>query len=256
MLFRTLCEKHLVAIPLYNEETTISSVIEEIRKYYSQDILIVNDGSTDKSVDIINSIKDSKITIINHEKNRGYGKSLIDSFDYAIVNNYSYLVTIDCDWQHEPKQIPEFFKELKNADIISGSRYYFDQKNSATIADDSAPVERYRINRIITEKINQVTKYTISDSFCGFKGYKVCSLKKLKITEHGYAMPLQFWIQACAACLKVKEIPVKRIYNNLNRTFGTLLDDAEKRLDYYMKIIEAELAKNDCPLKKLENCAK
>ena len=246
MIFNKLsAEKRLLAIPLFNEEATIQSVINEIRKYYADDILIVNDGSKDNSLALLRGMNDSGITIINHAENQGYGKSLIDAFDYSIVNNYTQLVTIDCDWQHEPKQIPEFFKELKNADIVSGSRYYFDQKNTNSNAGDSAPSDRYRINRIITEKINELTSFKITDSFCGFKGYKVCALKKLQITEADYAMPLQFWIQACFACLKVKEIPVKRIYNNLNRTFGTILDDAEKRLQYYLKIIESELSKNE-----------
>jgi glycosyltransferase involved in cell wall biosynthesis len=239
-------EKDLVAIPLYNEEATISSVIAEIRVHYSGDILIINDGSTDTSIKILKTINDPKITIINHENNQGYGKSLIDAFDYALVNNYTQLVTIDCDWQHEPKQIPEFFKELKNIDIVSGSRYYFDQKNTHSASGDTAaPNDRYRINRTVTEIINSNTNYKITDSFCGFKGYRVCGLKKLKLTEHGYAMPLQFWIQACFAGLKVKEMPVKRIYNNLNRTFGSIMDDPEKRLAYYLKIIETELNKNE-----------
>lgn len=233
-------EKKLVVIPVYNEEATIASVIGEIRKYYGGDILVVDDGSTDRSIAILTAINDRGIHILNHSSNLGYGRSLIDAFNWAADRDYTALVTIDCDWQHEPKHIPEFFTELKNVDVVSGSRYYFDQKNNGI-----APNDRYKINRLVTEEINRVTSYQITDSFCGFKGYKVAALKRLNLTESGYAMPLQFWIQACLNGLKIKEIPVSRIYNNLNRTFGGVLDDPEQRLKYYLDVIKKELESHD-----------
>ena len=233
-------EGRLVAIPLFNEEATIASIVREIRRYYNDDILVVNDGSTDCSKHLLDKLGDARVSLISHEVNLGYGQSLIDAFRYAIEKEYTALVTIDCDWQHEPKQIPEFFREIKNYDVVSGSRYYFDLKNNGI-----APNDRYKINREITEKLAAVTRYKLTDSFCGFKAYKVSSLKRLELDETGYAMPLQLWIQACAAGFKIKEIPVKRIYNNLNRSFGEIMDDPVKRLQYYLDVIEKELRKNE-----------
>lgn len=225
----------LVIIPLFNESKTIEAVLRETRSYYRGDILIIDDGSTDNSISIIKSLSDSRIVILTHQENLGYGRSLIDGFQYAIKNRYSSVVTMDCDFQHEPCCIPQFLAELKNTDVISGSRYFFD-----FVGNDSAPADRSRINKIITTEINRITSYNLTDAFCGFKAYRVSALKNLRLTEGGYGMPLQFWLQAFALGLTIKEIPVKRIYPNLNRSFGEELDNPENRLSYYYQVINKE----------------
>ena len=238
-------KESLILIPIYNEQKHIFNVLREVRKYSPEDLLVVNDGSTDESKDIVEEIAScaklkGKLVIINHSKNEGYGKSLIDGFNFARDNNYRYLLTLDCDEQHEPELIPQFFEEIKKGEfeIISGSRYLSFQKQI-----DAPPEDRYTINRKITRLINEITGYGLTDSFCGFKVYLVESLKKLELTEKGYGLPLQLWIQAYKNRLTVKELPVSIIYKDKDRTFGNYLDDPEKRLAYYQKIIDSEVKK-------------
>jgi len=234
---------HLVIIPVYNEERYIEKVLKKVKENTDSDILVINDGSTDNSLEIINSITPplnirggwGELKIITRAENRGYGKSLIDGFDFAISNGYKYALTMDCDEQHEPHLIPEFLKEINYFDIISGSRYLKDFPSNS-----SPPQDRKYINEQITKIINRVTGYNLTDSFCGFKAYRVDSLKKLRLTEWGYGMPLQFWIQAWHNKLNIKEYPIERIYKNMDRSFGKEMDDPEKRLAYYKKIIETE----------------
>jgi len=233
----------LILIPIYNEQKHIFNVLREVRKYSPEDLLVINDGSTDEGKDIVEEIVSrailkGKVIIINHPENEGYGKSLIDGINFARDNNYRYLLTIDCDEQHEPELIPKFFKEIKKGriDIISGSRYLSPQKQI-----DAPPEDRYTINRKITGLINKVTGYGLTDSFCGFKAYRMESLKKLELIEKGYGLPLQLWVQAYKNNLTVKELPVSMIYKDKNRTFGNYLDDPEKRLAYYQKIIDSEV---------------
>ncbi|MBA7494092.1 Polyprenol monophosphomannose synthase [subsurface metagenome] len=236
---------NLIVIPIYNEQKHIFNVLREVRKYSSEDLVVINDGSTDESKNIVEEIAScskikGKLIIINHLENEGYGKSLIDGIKFAQNNNYRYLLTLDCDEQHEPELIPQFLKEIKKEklDIVSGSRYLSFQKQT-----DTPPEDRYIINRKITTMINQVTGYGLTDSFCGFKVYRVESLKKLELTEKGYGLPLQLWIQAYKNNLTVKELPVSMIYEDKNRTFGTYLDNPETRLKYYQKIIDNEVKK-------------
>ena len=235
----------LILIPIYNEQKHIFNVLREVRKYSTEDLLVVNDGSTDESKEIVEEIASCaklkrKLVIINHSKNEGYGKSLIDGINFSRDNNYLYLLTLDCDEQHEPELIPQFFKKIEKEkfDIVSGSRYLSFQKQI-----DAPPEDRYRINRKITGLINEITGYGLTDSFCGFKVYRVESLKKLELTENGYGLPLQLWIQAYKNKLTVKELAVSMIYKDKNRTFGNYLDDPKKRLDYYQKIIDSEVKK-------------
>ena len=235
--------ENLILIPIYNEQKHIFNVLREVRKYSPEDLLVVNDGSTDESKESIEEIAScvklkGKLAIINHSENEGYGKSLIDGINFAKDNNYQYLLTLDCDEQHEPELIPQFLEEIKKGEfeIVSGSRYLSFQKQI-----DAPPEDRYRINRKITGLINEITGYGLTDSFCGFKVYRVEGLKKLELTENGYGLPLQLWIQAYKSNLTVKELAVSMIYKDKDRTFGNYLDDPEKRLAYYQKIIDSEV---------------
>ncbi len=227
--------KILVAIPIFNEITAYG-IIQRV-KTFPLDVLVIDDGSA-------YSIREGLITVENirvivHPKNLGYGKAIIDAFSYALKNRYDYLLTIDGDGQHEPEEISLFLREIPfyDYDILSGSRYIFSAK-----AGTDAPMERYLINKKITSVLNRITGFGLTDSFCGFKAYKVEKLKVLHLTEHGYGMPLQLWIQAWKAGLRVHEIPVKLIYKDLTKHFHGILEDPEVRLQYYKNIIRKELA--------------
>jgi len=82
----------------------------------------------------------------------------------------------------------------------------------------------------------------LTDAFCGFKCYRVDALKHLHITEPGYAMPLEVWVQASQAGLKVIELPVPLIYLDEKRSFGGVLDDAQTRLEYYHLTLDRSIA--------------
>jgi len=144
---------------------------------------------------------------------------------------------MDCDLQHEPEMVPQFFAELDSADIVSGSRYFAEGKK-----DSEPPPDRHKINKEICEVLNRETNYNLTDAFCGFKGYRVEALKLLNLQEPGYSMPLQLWIQANRVGLSVREIPVARIYFNVKRSFGGGLDDPETRLKYYKETLEREFS--------------
>ena len=184
------------------------------------------------------------ISVITHPENRGYGKSLADAFAFARRGAYDWLITMDCDEQHEPARIPNFLAETRrdDADIISGTRY-----PDGHDVEASVPADRRAINRRITTVLNQRLGLSISDAFCGFKAYRVSSLRHFSITVPGYAMPMQLWVQAARAGLRIRELPVRLIYNDPNRHFGGLLDDPGVRLRHYLDVFEAELAATDQP---------
>src|SRR5690349_19085527 len=93
----------LTAVPVYNEARYVESVLQEVRRY-SPRILVVNDGSTDGTADIL--ARQPGLEVITHPINRGYGAALISAFDYARRQEIDVLVTMDCDGQHEPARIP------------------------------------------------------------------------------------------------------------------------------------------------------
>jgi glycosyltransferase involved in cell wall biosynthesis len=221
----------LTAIPVYNEAKHVHEVLARTRRY-ATDLLVINDGSTDGTGDLLDT--ESGILRIDHPENRGYGAALISAFRFALDRGYDTLVTMDCDGQHEPSRIPVLLEAIHDCDIVSGSRYYRDFRQ-----DTPAPTDRRFINAAVTREINEKWGLNLTDAFCGFKAYRRSALEKLRITERGWGMPLQLWVQAARQGLRVKEIGVPRLYLDPNRAFGGVMNDPEQRLAYYRGILAA-----------------
>ena len=233
----------LTAIPVYNEERHLENVLREVRRY-TPNILVVNDGSTDGTPGLL--ARQENIRVVTHPRNRGYGAALISAFTHALDSGADVLVTMDCDGQHEPARIPVLLEALDDADIVSGSRYLRDFRQN-----NSAPADRQQINRRVTLELNERLGLDLTDAFCGFKAYRTSALRRLRVTETGWGMPLQLWVQAAYLGLRVKEVGVPRLYLDPNRAFGGVLNDAEERLAYYRRVIdaaEAEFAPAHTPL--------
>lgn len=225
----------VVVLPLFNEEPTLARVLDGVRRWaQGLGVLVVDDGSTDRSPEVLRSYPD--ITVITHAHNEGYGQSLIDGFAYSLAHGYGAVVTLDCDEQHEPRQIPQFVAALEDADIVSGSRYL-----DPGIGGDDPPADRRQLNEEITARLRVLTGYAITDAFCGFKAYRASALRRMVLTEPSYGLPLQVWVQAAYHRLRVAELPVPRIYKNPQRRFWGGLDDVDARRQYYEEVLRKEV---------------
>ncbi|MGE3820346.1 MAG: glycosyltransferase family 2 protein [Isosphaeraceae bacterium] len=223
----------LTAIPVHNEEAYLEPVLNEVLRF-SSEVLVVDDGSTDGTPSKLTRFP--QVQVIRHPRNQGYGAGLRSAFARALDGGYDGLVTIDCDGQHEPSLIPEIAARLADADVVSGSRYL-----QALDPSQRPPEERRRINVEVTRWLNDCLGFHLTDAFCGFKAYRAEALGKFKITEDGYAMPLQVWVQAAQHGMEVVEVPVPLIYLDESRAFGGALDDAEYRLRHYREVFQNAL---------------
>jgi dolichol-phosphate mannosyltransferase len=106
---------------------------------------------------------------------------------------------------------------------------------------DSPPEDRRAINALITADLNRLLGLSLTDAFCGFKAYRVSACRRLELDVDGYDFPMQFWVQAVAARLRIEEIPVRLIYNDPGRSFGGPLDDPEVRLALYRRTLYREI---------------
>lgn len=230
-----MSHRWLTALPVFNEARHVDRVLDEVKRY-SREILVVDDGSSDGTGEILRRRGD--VRIVTHPENRGYGAALLTAFDYAQREGFEKIVTIDCDGQHEPKRIPLFFESCtEEVDIVSGSRYL---KHFA--GDSLPPIERRRVNEQVTAEINRRLGYELTDAFCGFKCYRVSALSRLQLSEPGYSMPLEVWVQAARAGLRIVELPVPLIYLDEKRSFGGVLDDPQTRLEYYHLTLDRAIA--------------
>jgi dolichol-phosphate mannosyltransferase len=233
----------LTAIPVYNEARHLRSVLATVRGF-SPDILVVDDGSTDATPQLLAS--EPGIRVITHWPNRGYGGAIASAFRFFKASDFDVLVTMDCDGQHEPARIPVLLEAIHDADVVSGSRYLRDFRQ-----DTPAPADRRSINATITREINARFGLHLTDAFCGFKAYRRRAVEPLEITETGWGMPLQLWVQAAHRGLRIKEVAVPRVYLDPKRAFGGVLNDPEERLAYYRRVLaaaEREVAVPECPV--------
>lgn len=225
--------RFLTAIPVHNEEKYLEEVLHEVIRY-AGDVLVVDDGSTDRTPELLRHFP--AVKVVRHPRNLGYGAGLKTAFERAVAGKYDGLVTLDCDGQHEPALIPDLARRLADVDLVSGSRYLrvFDP-------GQAPPEDRRRINVEVTRWLNECLGLNLTDAFCGFKAYRRSALEVFRITDLGYAMPLQVWVQAVQHGQSIVEVPVPLIYLDEERAFGGALDDAAYRLNHYRRVFQSAL---------------
>lgn len=174
----------LVIIPVYNPPERFYALIKEIKKYVA-DILVVNDGSEKLDLEAVK--KDC--SVIDHIKNAGKGKCLIDAFHWAMANHYQWAVTIDADYQHQPHDLPGFISliEQDNYDIINGTRM---KKKSAF------PRVKYYSNKISSWMLSLLIGKKIHDAQCGFRAYRLSIFDKFFPVYHDFSIETEVLIHA------------------------------------------------------------
>ena len=235
------CPRILIAIPVFNEEKSVDRVLGEVARHaaaFAGEILVIDDGSTDATPSLLAR---HPVEVIRHGKNRGYGRAMQDMLEWADFRGYDWVISMDCDEQHEPASLPKFVERISAgaSDVVSGSRYI-----DESLPGDPAPEDRRRINALLTREINERLALGITDAFCGYKAYRASVCANLRLDVCGYDFPMQFWVRACAAGLRVEELAVRRIYVDMTRTFGSGLDVPDRRLAIYRETMHREIRRS------------
>lgn len=196
--------KGLVVIPAYNEESVILSVVNKIPSGILKnklDLLVVNDGSTDNTFE---KLKFSKVNFVSHPINRGLGAALGTGFEYARLKSYDFLVTLDGDGQHDPRELSRVVKPIieDKADFVVGSRVY----------KKGMPLTRKIITFLASVLTYMVTGYWTTDSQSGFRAFSKTALEKIFIEVDRMEVASDFFRQAKEKKLRVLEVPIKPIY--------------------------------------------
>ena len=190
-----------IVIPLYNEEKSIKKVLSKIPYDENYEILVVDDGSTDNSVQKIQEINDPRINIIKHEQNQGYGKAILSGFKYS---KGSIVVTLDSDGQHNPEEISRVIRPIKfnKADMIIGSRY---------LGKSNYKVPLYvRTGEMVISYILWVFfGNKINNNQSGFRAFNRKSINCIKYTKDtGMGFTTEILFRSCQSNLRLREIPI------------------------------------------------
>jgi len=197
-------QKHnlCVIIPTYNNASTIEAVILGVLKY-TNDIIVVDDGSTDYTSTVLQKFK--AIDIIKYEKNIGKGWAIRMGFEKALSQGFDYAITIDSDAQHFPDDIPFFINELeKNPDsLIIGSR---------NINADGMPSKNTFANRFSNFWYWAETNIKLPDTQSGFRLYPIKYYKKTSFFTRKYEFEIEVLVRSAWSNIKVIPIPINVYY--------------------------------------------
>ncbi len=193
-----------VLIPTYNNAGTLSSVINEVLEY-SDSVIVVNDGCTDTTPDIISSFGD-RIRSLTHEKNSGKGVAIMNGFAYASRLGFTHVVTIDADGQHFPSDLPLFAEAMSSFPdaIIVGAR---------DLQADGMPGKNTFANKFSNFWFKLETGIRLEDTQSGFRAYPLGHVDfTSRLFTGGYEFELEVLVFSAWKGTQVRNIPVHVYY--------------------------------------------
>jgi glycosyltransferase involved in cell wall biosynthesis len=191
-----------VIIPTYNNAATLGAVISDV-SFYTSHVIVVNDGSTDNSSQIIQSF--SLVQELGYQKNKGKGWALRRGFAYALEKGYQYAITIDSDGQHFAKDLPGFIHKLADVGegIIIGSR---------NMDQDAVPGKSNFGNRFSNFWFRLETGISLPDTQSGYRLYPLAPLKKLSFFTSKYEFEIEVLVRCAWNGVKIESVPVYVYY--------------------------------------------
>jgi len=194
--------KVCVLVPTYNNAQTLATVLESLLPYTDQ-LLVVNDGSTDGTPGILDRFP--QIARVSYPVNKGKGYALRAGFQRAVELGYDYAITIDSDGQHFAEDLPKFLEKLQdypNA-IIMGAR----NMDQASVPGKSSFGHKFSNFWFKVE-----TGRTLSDTQSGYRLYPVRRLQQMTFLTRKYEFEIEVLVRAAWAGIELTEVPVRVFY--------------------------------------------
>lgn len=191
----------LAVIPTYNNEKTLARVIDDVRRYCA-DVLVVNDGSTDATADIIAA---AGVGAISYAPNRGKGYALRTALRYAAEHGFRYMLTIDSDGQHFASDIPTFIEESRKTPdtLLVGAR---------NLRADNMPGKNTFANRFSNFWFRVETGIRLEDTQSGFRLYPVQRMEGMRFVTRRYEFEVEVLVRAAWRGIGVRNIPIGVFY--------------------------------------------
>lgn len=201
--------KSIVILPTYNEKENITKIVPVIlQQRLNLHILITDDNSPDgtgKLADKLAKNDPKKVFVLHRAKKEGLGRAYVASFQWAINKGYDVIIQMDADFSHDPKYLKTMLKEIKNYDLVIGSRYV------AGGGTRNWGILRKIISRGGSLYSKIILGISLNDLTGGFKCWQAELLKKIdldSITSNGYSFQIEMNYRAVTLGAKIKEIPI------------------------------------------------
>ncbi len=198
----------LVIIPTYNESENVRGIVPAaLAQSPAVDVLVVDDNSPDGTGDIVEAMAkaEPRIHLLRRAGKLGLGTAYIAGFKWGLERGYDFLMEMDADFSHDPREIPNFLKAIENADVVLGSRY-----------KDGIRVVNWPLSRLVLSKgaslyVRWITGLPVMDPTGGYKCFRRVVLESMQldnIRSNGYAFQVEMTYQAWMAGFRIVEIPI------------------------------------------------
>ncbi|MBR9860657.1 polyprenol monophosphomannose synthase [bacterium] len=201
----------IVIIPTYNELENIDRMVETVLGLNPQfDLLIVDDGSPDGTADVVKKwqAKDGRIHLMERSGKQGLGTAYIAGFKYCLEQGYDHIFEMDCDFSHNPEDLPKLYARLQedDCDMVIGSRYVNNLVNVV-----NWPIGRVLMSYFASVYVRILTGLNIADTTAGFVGYKRKVLETIdldRIRFKGYAFQIEMKYTTSKLGFAIEEVPI------------------------------------------------
>ena len=200
--------KVIIVLPAYNAEKTLQKTVADIPRGVADEILLVDDKSRDRTVEIA---KEIGLTVCVHPENRGYGGNQKTCYERALSHGADIVVMLHPDYQYDPKVVPDLIQPIVEgkADAVFGSRM---MKGGAL--EGGMPLWKHNANILLTALENVVLQTYLTEYHSGFRAYsrKVLERVAFQRNSDGFVFDTEIIVQLLICGFKIEEIPIKTRY--------------------------------------------
>lgn len=196
-----------MVVPAHNEEAKIAEVLADLNVYGYKDILVVDDGSSDRTGEIA---KKSGAKVVRHILNRGLGAALGTGFEFAKRHNFDCLITFDGDGQHKARDLAKLLRPIKSggADVVIGSRF---------LGHGNTPTDRLIVNRLSNLVTFFLYRVWATDTLSGLRAFDRQAIEKITIKTDRMEVSNEFFMEIKRNNLKLTEVSIKPVYTTYSQ---------------------------------------
>ncbi len=200
--------KTLIIVPTYNERENLPRMAQKLLSLPAAvDVLVVDDSSPDGTGKIAYELasRHPQIHVLHRAGKEGLGRAYIAGFKWALENKYEFIFEMDCDFSHDPDEIPNFLKAAQNADLVLGSRY------SGGVRVVNWPLKRLMLSRSAGIYVRLITGMPITDPTGGYKCFRRRALQAINLDDvrsSNYSFQIEMTHRLWRQGFKIVEVPI------------------------------------------------
>jgi dolichol-phosphate mannosyltransferase len=198
----------VIIVPTYNERENLPRMAARLLSLpVGVDVLVVDDNSPDGTGKIADELaaQHPQIHVLHRAEKNGLGRAYIAGFKWALEKNYEFIFEMDCDFSHDPAEVPAFLKAAEQADLVLGSRYL------GGIRVINWPLSRLMLSRFAGKYVNIITGMMFSDPTGGYKCFRRRALQAINldaVRSNGYSFQIELTHRLWRDGFKIVEVPI------------------------------------------------